>query len=136
MDLTRMMERATAKATPAGTASSSSGAGGGDARCYTSIGAFLTDIGQMVHNAKFFNCPPQQVPVYHATKRFPHPSTLPAEQVPPASVYAMAFDLEAVALAMQPALTAEWEAAVFTAKRGMYDAVMALSQGGGAGGRW
>lgn len=118
MDLVRMEERLTAKVL----------AEEGEPKCYKSVAEFVADVHLIAENAKTFNCPPQQIPVYQATKRFPHPSTLPPDQVPPGSVYAMAFDLEDQINAMAPHLQAEWDAHLFVIKRGIYDEVRALNR--------
>ena len=104
MDLTRMDEKLKRKL------SDKSIFEGAPPACYTSVEDFINDAQQIVLNAKTFNCPPALAASVRGGD-FPHPSTLPAAYVPKGSVYAMAFDFEAVLQHLTPAVVEQWKSA-------------------------
>jgi hypothetical protein len=95
MDLTRMLERV---------AGAKGAAGALAAPHYNSPEEFLSDARLIAWNAKTYNCPPAG----RGAPTFPHPSTLPPDQVPRGSVYAMAWELEAEVNKLALPLVTAW----------------------------
>ena len=121
MDLTRIRERAEAVISDRAIAESK------PAACYGSVDEFLADVALVVYNAKLFNLPASARGTWEGTQTFMHPRVLPAAELR-GNVYSMAFDLEGVVAAAEPALRAAWARAELAAKRVvMEDARRAMS---------